>query len=131
MWSMWNAPSDLDYYIQSGFGDDEPEEEELEAPLEDCIEPLEAGPETEPYDLLPQRAAAALRAISWRCSLVRARARALPPSLPALRAMRTISSLSNEAALANPPSCATALRSFGDIFFMRWRARATAAGFFL
>ena len=28
MWSMWNAPSDLDYYGQGGFGDDEPEEEE-------------------------------------------------------------------------------------------------------
>jgi hypothetical protein len=35
MWSIWNAPSDLDYYGQSGFGEDEPEreqEEELEPP---------------------------------------------------------------------------------------------------
>jgi hypothetical protein len=47
MWSMWNAPSDLDYYGQSGFGDDEPEKEELEEPPEDCVEPLEAGPEAE------------------------------------------------------------------------------------
>jgi hypothetical protein len=55
MWSIWNAPSDLDYYGQSGFGDDEPDEEELEPP-EDCIEPLEAGPETElePPDDLPE-----------------------------------------------------------------------------
>jgi len=28
MWSMWNAPSDLDYYGQSGFSDEEPEEEQ-------------------------------------------------------------------------------------------------------
>ena len=27
MWSMWNAPSDLDYRGQSGFGDDEEEED--------------------------------------------------------------------------------------------------------
>jgi len=27
MCSMWNAPSDLDYYEQSGFGGDEPETE--------------------------------------------------------------------------------------------------------
>ncbi len=47
MWSMWNAPSDLDYYGQSGFGDDEPEEEELEEPPEECLETLEAGPQTE------------------------------------------------------------------------------------
>ena len=34
MWSMWNAPSDLDYYGQSGFSGDEPEEEqELELGL--------------------------------------------------------------------------------------------------
>jgi hypothetical protein len=26
MWSMWNAPSDLDYYGQNGFGDDDEEE---------------------------------------------------------------------------------------------------------
>ena len=25
---MWNAPSDLDYYGQSGFSEDEPEEEQ-------------------------------------------------------------------------------------------------------
>ena len=31
MWSMWNAPSDRDYYGQHGFGGGEPEpEEELE-----------------------------------------------------------------------------------------------------
>jgi hypothetical protein len=48
MWSIWNAPSDLDYYGQSGFGDDEPDEEpELEEPPEDYTEPLEAGPEIE------------------------------------------------------------------------------------
>jgi len=37
MWSMWNAPSDLDYYGQSGFSEDEPDEEqetELEPPEE-------------------------------------------------------------------------------------------------
>ena len=28
MWSMWNAPSDLDYYGQSGFSGDEMEEEQ-------------------------------------------------------------------------------------------------------
>ena len=27
MWSMWNAPSDLDYYGPSGFSGDEPDEE--------------------------------------------------------------------------------------------------------
>jgi hypothetical protein len=31
MWSMWNAPSDLDYYGQSGFSGDEPDQEELES----------------------------------------------------------------------------------------------------
>src|ERR1035438_881177 len=38
---LWNAPSDLDYYGQSGFGGDEPEEqqeEELE-PADDLPEP--------------------------------------------------------------------------------------------
>jgi hypothetical protein len=39
MWSMWNAPSDLDYYGQSGFGGDEPEDEQ--------------EPELEPPDDLP------------------------------------------------------------------------------
>jgi len=28
MWSIWNAPSDLDYYGQSGFSGDDPEEEQ-------------------------------------------------------------------------------------------------------
>jgi len=32
MWTMWNAPSDLDYYEQSGFGGDEPEDEQEPAP---------------------------------------------------------------------------------------------------
>ena len=36
------------------------------------------------YFFFPHRAAAALRAISWRCSFVRARARALPPTFPPL-----------------------------------------------
>jgi len=27
MWSMWNAPSDLDYYGQPGFSGGEPNEE--------------------------------------------------------------------------------------------------------
>ena len=47
MWSMWNAPSDLDYYGQSGFGD-EPEEEQQEPELEppdDWPEPPYEGPE--------------------------------------------------------------------------------------
>ena len=45
MWSMWNAPSDLDYYGQSGFSGDEPEEEqepELEPP-DDWPEPPDEG----------------------------------------------------------------------------------------
>ena len=45
MWSMWNAPSDLDYYGQSGCGGDEPEEEreeELEPP-DDFPEPPDDG----------------------------------------------------------------------------------------
>jgi hypothetical protein len=45
MWSIWNAPSDLDYYGQSGFGVDEPEEEqepELEPP-DDWPEPPDDG----------------------------------------------------------------------------------------
>src|ERR1022692_3462394 len=37
MWSMWNAPSDLDYYGQSGFSEDEREEEQ-----EEELEPLPA-----------------------------------------------------------------------------------------
>ena len=52
MWSMWNAPSDLDYYSQSGFGGDEPEEEqeeELEEQPDDLPEPPDEGPE--PPDL--------------------------------------------------------------------------------
>ena len=28
MWLIWNAPSGLDYYGQSGFSGDEPEEEQ-------------------------------------------------------------------------------------------------------
>lgn len=43
--AMWNAPSDLDYYGQSGFGGDEPEEEqepELEPP-DDWPEPPDEG----------------------------------------------------------------------------------------
>jgi len=47
MWSMWNAPSDLEYYGQSGFSGDEPEEEqepELEPP-DDWPEPPDDGPE--------------------------------------------------------------------------------------
>jgi hypothetical protein len=54
MWSMWNAPSDLDYYGQSGFGGDEPEdeqEEELEEP-DDLPEPPDEG--LEPPDLQAQ-----------------------------------------------------------------------------
>jgi hypothetical protein len=48
MWSIWNAPSDLDYYGQSGFGGDEPGEEqgeEPEPPEDFEIEELEVGPE--------------------------------------------------------------------------------------
>ena len=49
MWSIWNAPSDLDYYGQSGFSGDEPEEEqetEPEPPKEDEeIGEPEIGPE--------------------------------------------------------------------------------------
>ena len=47
MWSMWNAPSDLDYYGQDGFSGDEPEDEqepELEPP-DDWPEPPDDGPE--------------------------------------------------------------------------------------
>jgi hypothetical protein len=45
---MWNAPSDRDYYGQSGFSGDEPDEEqdaELEPPDED-FEAHEPGPES-------------------------------------------------------------------------------------
>ena len=47
MWSMWNAPSDMDYYGQSGFSGDEPEEdEEIELePPEYVLEEREIGPE--------------------------------------------------------------------------------------
>ena len=46
MWSMWNAPSDLDYYGESGFGDEPEEEEELELePPVDWPEPPDDGPE--------------------------------------------------------------------------------------
>ena len=50
MWSMWNAPSDLDYYGQDGFHDDEPDEEEEEVeielePPEYLFEDQETGPE--------------------------------------------------------------------------------------
>ena len=47
MWSMWNAPSDLDYRGQDGFSGDEPDEEEeteLEPP-DDFPEPSDVGPE--------------------------------------------------------------------------------------
>jgi hypothetical protein len=37
---MWNAPSDLDYYGQSGFSGEEPEEEQ-----EDELEPPDDYPE--------------------------------------------------------------------------------------
>ena len=45
MWSMWNAPSDLDYYGQSGCGEDEPEEEQEEElePPDDYPEPPDDG----------------------------------------------------------------------------------------
>ena len=52
MWSMWNAPSDLDYYGQSGFSGDEPDEElepELEPP-DDWPEPPDEGPEPPEYE---------------------------------------------------------------------------------
>jgi len=54
MWSMWNAPSDLDYYGQSGFGEDEPEEEQEEElePPDDFPEPPDDG--LEPPDLQAQ-----------------------------------------------------------------------------
>jgi hypothetical protein len=45
---MWNAPSDLDYYGQSGFNEDEPEEEqqiEPEPPEEDEFGEIPMGPE--------------------------------------------------------------------------------------
>jgi hypothetical protein len=48
MWSIWNAPSDLDYYGQSGFSGDEPDEEqetELEPPEEHELGEQEVGPE--------------------------------------------------------------------------------------
>ena len=47
MWSMWNAPSDLDYYEQSGFGGDEPEDEQEpeQEPPDDWPEPPDDGPE--------------------------------------------------------------------------------------
>ena len=35
MWSMWNAPSDLDYYGQSGFSEEEPEQETEPEPPDD------------------------------------------------------------------------------------------------
>ena len=48
MWSIWNAPSDMDYFGQSGFSGDEPEEEQQEPELEppdDWPEPPDEGPE--------------------------------------------------------------------------------------
>jgi hypothetical protein len=54
MWSIWNAPSDLDYYGQSGFSGDEPDEEEIEnepEPPEDLPDPPDDGvepPEEQP-----------------------------------------------------------------------------------
>jgi hypothetical protein len=46
---MWNAPSDLDYYGQSGFSGDEPEEEqepelELEPPEGNESQEIEPDP---------------------------------------------------------------------------------------
>ena len=45
MWSMWHAPSDLDYYGQSGFSGDEREEEQEEElePPDDWPEPPDDG----------------------------------------------------------------------------------------
>ena len=43
LWSIWNAPSDLDYYGQSGFGGDEPEQEEELEPPDDFPEPPDEG----------------------------------------------------------------------------------------
>jgi hypothetical protein len=45
MWSIWNAPSDLDYYGQSGFSGEEPEEEQEEElePPDDYPEPPDDG----------------------------------------------------------------------------------------
>ena len=47
MWSMWNAPSDLDYYGQDGCHDEEPDEEQEEElePPEYLFEDQETGPE--------------------------------------------------------------------------------------
>ena len=48
MWSIWNAPSDLDYYGQSGFAGEEPEKEEEmepEPPEEDELGEYVIGPE--------------------------------------------------------------------------------------
>jgi hypothetical protein len=71
------------------------------------------------YFFLPHRAAAALRAISWRRSLVRARARALPPTKPAFLPITESSSGDRFSARALPP------------FRPPSRPRATACGFFV
>jgi len=47
MWSMWNAPSDLDYYGQSGFGDDEEEEDPERDPEPADYSAQGSGPEPE------------------------------------------------------------------------------------
>jgi hypothetical protein len=52
MWSMWNAPSDLDYYGQSGFGDDE-EEEDPERDPEPADYSLQAPGEEPELELEP------------------------------------------------------------------------------
>lgn len=43
MWSMWNAPSDLDYYGQSGLDQEPTEEEEEMEPELSNDEPGEQG----------------------------------------------------------------------------------------
>ena len=44
MWSMWNAPSDMDYYGDDGYEREEEQEPELEPP-DDWPDPPDDGPE--------------------------------------------------------------------------------------
>src|ERR1017187_2895195 len=114
------------------FGDEiEPEPPEEEQGEQTA---MPAAPSLLRHCFLPHRAAAALRAISWRRSFVRARARRFPPTWPPMRANASLSSGVRFSIEVSPPFLAISWRSSLDKTSARRLPprlpRATACGFF-
>src|ERR1017187_2427988 len=114
------------------FGDEiEPEPPEEEQGEQTA---MPAAPSLLRHCFLPHRAEAALRAISWRRSFVRARARRFPPTWPPMRANASLSSGVRFSIEVSPPFLAISWRSSLDKTSARRLPprlpRATACGFF-